>query len=141
SRTENANGRMIPRPVLFLPKRKQKLPIILRSSVTLSVPLPPKPLSMLPPPSAPPVSSSEHRHATPSSTFFAGTSSAKSLTCSPKKSICSYTRKSGSAPVSRVGDDALWRRRGVAALLIQRIMHWSREQRLDRLVLHASDEG
>jgi GNAT superfamily N-acetyltransferase len=34
-----------------------------------------------------------------------------------------------------------WRRRGVAALLIQRIIDWSREQRLDRLVLHASDEG
>jgi hypothetical protein len=31
-------------------------------------------------------------------------------------------------------------RRG-AALLIQRIIAWSREQRLDRLVLHASDEG
>jgi hypothetical protein len=25
--------------------------------------------------------------------------------------------------------------------LIQRIIAWSREQRLDRLVLHASDEG
>ena len=34
-----------------------------------------------------------------------------------------------------------WRRRGVAALLIQHIIDWSREQRLDRLVLHASDEG
>ena len=34
-----------------------------------------------------------------------------------------------------------WRRRGVAALLIQHIIDWSREQRLDRLVLHASAEG
>jgi GNAT superfamily N-acetyltransferase len=34
-----------------------------------------------------------------------------------------------------------WRRRGIAAVLIQQIIDWSREQRLDRLVLHASDEG
>ena len=34
-----------------------------------------------------------------------------------------------------------WRRRGVAALLIQHIIDWSREQRLDRLVLHASAEA
>jgi citrate lyase synthetase len=30
---------------------------------------------------------------------------------------------------------------GAAALLIQHIINWSREQRLDRLVLHASTEG
>jgi len=34
-----------------------------------------------------------------------------------------------------------WRRRGVAALLLQRIIDWSREVHLDRLVLHASDAG
>jgi GNAT superfamily N-acetyltransferase len=34
-----------------------------------------------------------------------------------------------------------WRRRGVARLLLQRIVNWSREQQLDRLVLHASDAG
>jgi GNAT superfamily N-acetyltransferase len=34
-----------------------------------------------------------------------------------------------------------WRRRGVAGLLMQEIIAWAREQRLDRLVLHASDEG
>ena len=34
-----------------------------------------------------------------------------------------------------------WRRRGVAALLMQHIIDWSRKERLDRLVLHASDEG
>jgi GNAT superfamily N-acetyltransferase len=34
-----------------------------------------------------------------------------------------------------------WRRRGIASLLLQRIVDWSREERLDRLVLHASDEG
>ncbi len=34
-----------------------------------------------------------------------------------------------------------WRRRGVAALLMQYIIDWSRNEKLDRLVLHASDEG
>jgi GNAT superfamily N-acetyltransferase len=34
-----------------------------------------------------------------------------------------------------------WRRQGVAALLLQRIIAWARADRLDRLVLHASDAG
>jgi GNAT superfamily N-acetyltransferase len=34
-----------------------------------------------------------------------------------------------------------WRRRGIAGLLIQEIIIWSRNERLDRLILHASDEG
>ncbi|HEV3409085.1 MAG TPA: GNAT family N-acetyltransferase [Chthoniobacterales bacterium] len=34
-----------------------------------------------------------------------------------------------------------WRRRGVAMLLMQRVIDWSHEQRLDRLILHASDAG
>jgi GNAT superfamily N-acetyltransferase len=34
-----------------------------------------------------------------------------------------------------------WRRRGVAGLLIQEIISWSKHERLDRLILHASDEG
>ena len=34
-----------------------------------------------------------------------------------------------------------WRRRGVAALLLEEIIKWSRKERLDRLVLHASEEG
>jgi GNAT superfamily N-acetyltransferase len=34
-----------------------------------------------------------------------------------------------------------WRRRGIAALLMKTIIEWSREQRLDGLVLHASDEA
>lgn len=34
-----------------------------------------------------------------------------------------------------------WRRRGVAALLMRHIIDWSRAEKLDRLVLHASDEG
>jgi GNAT superfamily N-acetyltransferase len=34
-----------------------------------------------------------------------------------------------------------WRRRGAAKLLLEQIIAWSRTERLDRLVLHASDEG
>ena len=34
-----------------------------------------------------------------------------------------------------------WRRRGLAKLLMEKIIAWSRKHSLDDLVLHASDEG
>lgn len=34
-----------------------------------------------------------------------------------------------------------WRRRGVAKLLLQEIISWTREQQLDSLILHASQQG
>jgi GNAT superfamily N-acetyltransferase len=34
-----------------------------------------------------------------------------------------------------------WRRRGLARLLIEEIIAWARQQRLDTLALHASDDG
>ena len=34
-----------------------------------------------------------------------------------------------------------WRRQGIAALLMRQIIEWARQERLDRLVLHASDQG
>lgn len=34
-----------------------------------------------------------------------------------------------------------WRRQGVAILLLRRIIDWARAERLDRLVLHASEAG
>lgn len=34
-----------------------------------------------------------------------------------------------------------WRRQGVAVLLLQWIIEWARAERLDRLVLHASEAG
>jgi GNAT superfamily N-acetyltransferase len=34
-----------------------------------------------------------------------------------------------------------WRRRGIAGLLIKEIIIWSKDEQIDRLVLHASDEG
>jgi GNAT superfamily N-acetyltransferase len=34
-----------------------------------------------------------------------------------------------------------WRRHGIAGLLIKEIVAWSKSARLDRLILHASDQG
>jgi GNAT superfamily N-acetyltransferase len=34
-----------------------------------------------------------------------------------------------------------WRRQGLAAMLVNRIIDWAREQKLDELVLHSSTEG
>lgn len=34
-----------------------------------------------------------------------------------------------------------WRRRGLATLLMERLLGWARAERLDRLVLHATAEG
>jgi len=34
-----------------------------------------------------------------------------------------------------------WRRRGIAGLLMKEIITWSKKAQLDRLLLHASDEG
>jgi GNAT superfamily N-acetyltransferase len=45
------------------------------------------------------------------------------------------------AIIQNVYTEPDWRRRGLAALLIKRIIDWSREQGIDSLVLHASDEG
>lgn len=34
-----------------------------------------------------------------------------------------------------------WRHQGIAVLLLERIIEWARAERLDRLVLHASEAG
>jgi GNAT superfamily N-acetyltransferase len=34
-----------------------------------------------------------------------------------------------------------WRRKGLAGMLLKHIIDWAREQKLDRLVLHSSDNG
>ena len=34
-----------------------------------------------------------------------------------------------------------WRQRGIAGLLIKEIVIWSKNEQIDRLTLHASDEG
>jgi GNAT superfamily N-acetyltransferase len=45
------------------------------------------------------------------------------------------------AIIQNVFTEPQWRRRGLAALLIKRIIDWSRDDGVDSLVLHASDEG
>jgi GNAT superfamily N-acetyltransferase len=45
------------------------------------------------------------------------------------------------AIIQNVYTEPEWRRRGLAALLIKRIIDWTREQGIASLVLHASDEG
>jgi GNAT superfamily N-acetyltransferase len=45
------------------------------------------------------------------------------------------------AIVLNVYTEPEWRRQGLAVLLMERVLEWARAERLDRLVLHASDEG
>jgi GNAT superfamily N-acetyltransferase len=45
------------------------------------------------------------------------------------------------AVIINVFTEPEWRRKGIAALLLGHIIQWSREQKLDRLLLHASEEG
>jgi GNAT superfamily N-acetyltransferase len=50
-------------------------------------------------------------------------------------------REGHHAIIINVFTEPEWRHRGAAKLLIETIIGWSREQNLDRLVLHASDAG
>ena len=34
-----------------------------------------------------------------------------------------------------------WRRRGIAGLLMREVIIWSKNEKIDRLILHASDDG
>lgn len=45
------------------------------------------------------------------------------------------------AVIINVFTEPEWRRKGLAGLLIDQIIQWSREQKLDRLLLHASEQG
>jgi len=45
------------------------------------------------------------------------------------------------AIIQNVYTELEWRRRGLAALLIEKIIDWTREEGIESLVLHASDEG
>jgi len=45
------------------------------------------------------------------------------------------------ATIVNVFTEPEWRRRGIAGLLIKEIIAWSKREHLDRLLLHASDEG
>jgi GNAT superfamily N-acetyltransferase len=43
--------------------------------------------------------------------------------------------------VVNVFTEPRWRRRGIAGLLMREIITWSKDEHLDRLLLHASDDG
>jgi GNAT superfamily N-acetyltransferase len=45
------------------------------------------------------------------------------------------------AIVLNVFTERAWRRRGLAALLMQHVLDWARRESLETLVLHASDDG
>ena len=45
------------------------------------------------------------------------------------------------AVIVNVYTEPIWRRRGLAALLLKEIISWARKTGTDSLVLHASDEG
>jgi len=45
------------------------------------------------------------------------------------------------AIILNVFTEPAWRHQGVARLLVQRIIDWTRAERLDRLVLHSSEAG
>lgn len=45
------------------------------------------------------------------------------------------------AIVVNVFTEPEWRRQGLAAMLLHRIIDWSREQKVDELILHSSTEG
>jgi GNAT superfamily N-acetyltransferase len=43
--------------------------------------------------------------------------------------------------IINVFTEPAWSRKGIAELLLRRIIDWSKEQKLDRIVLHASAQG
>ncbi len=45
------------------------------------------------------------------------------------------------AIIQNVFTEPEWRRRGLAALLLKTIIDWTRDQRIESVVLHASDKG
>lgn len=45
------------------------------------------------------------------------------------------------AIIQNVYTDPEWRRRGLAALLIKTIIDWTRDQQIESVVLHASEQG
>lgn len=59
----------------------------------------------------------------------------------PRPLDVSTIGKGRQGTIVNVFTEPQWRRRGIAGLLIREIISWSRNEHLDRLALHASDEG
>jgi GNAT superfamily N-acetyltransferase len=45
------------------------------------------------------------------------------------------------AVIINVYTEPAWRKQGLASLLLKQVIQWSQEQKLDRLLLHASEQG
>jgi GNAT superfamily N-acetyltransferase len=59
----------------------------------------------------------------------------------PRASGETVVYDTGQALILNVFTEPEWRRRGIARLLLERIIAWCREQRIESVVLHASEEG
>jgi GNAT superfamily N-acetyltransferase len=61
----------------------------------------------------------------------------------PRPVSCSVGTKIGDrlGIIINVFTEPKWRKKGVAALLLKQIIHWAQAEGLDRIILHASDEG
>jgi GNAT superfamily N-acetyltransferase len=59
----------------------------------------------------------------------------------PRASGETVVYDTGQALIVNVFTEPEWRRRGIARLLLERIIAWCREQRIESVVLHASEEG
>jgi len=59
----------------------------------------------------------------------------------PRPLITSAIGEGRQGTIVNVFTEPEWRRRGIAALLLKEIIEWSRQECLDRLVLHASEDG
>ena len=59
----------------------------------------------------------------------------------PRASGATIVYEGGQALIVNVFTEPEWRRRGIARLLMERIIAWCREQRIESVVLHASEHG
>ena len=59
----------------------------------------------------------------------------------PRPVNASTIGKGRQGTVVNVFTEPQWRRRGIAGLLMKAIIAWSKNERIDRLLLHASDDG
>ncbi len=59
----------------------------------------------------------------------------------PRPLDISTIGESRQGTIVNVFTEPQWRQRGIAGLLIKEIIIWSKNEQIDRLVLHASDEG
>ena len=59
----------------------------------------------------------------------------------PRASGKTIVYDNGQALIVNVFTEPEWRRRGIARLLMERIIAWCHEQRIESVVLHASEDG